>query len=251
MTDFQLILLFPVRNAFSGRQFLLAALIMLAGTVIPILPMLIVMGYSARIMRQIIDEDREPTMLEWQGSDWGELLREGARLFVVQLIFILPVLLLMGCGFVFLMSSPFLLAPSDTGDPNALSPVGIMTLVIGTGIFLVAMLLSLPLGVIIGAAQSHAVTRQSFQAALQVHEWWPIFRAGLGHFIGAYLFTMILSFILSFAMQVAMITIVLICVIPFIMFGYSAYIMLVLNALFAKAYATGRRTIQMADHAPA
>jgi hypothetical protein len=251
MNDFQSVLLFPVRDEFARKQFLFAALITLAGMIIPILPMLVLLGYGARIMRQVIDEDKEPVMLDWQGSDWGQLVQEGFRLFAVRFIFVLPVLLIMGCGFIFFMSSPFLLVPPEGGDPNAVSPIGFVTMAIGMGVFLLAMLISLPLGVIIGAAESHAVTKQSFQAALKVGEWWPIFRASLGYFVGAYLFTMAASFIFSLVMQIAMITIVLMCIIPFLMFGYSAYLSLVLNALFAKAYAAGRKTLQPIEHAPA
>ncbi len=251
MTDFQPILLFPVRDAFARKQFLLAALIMLAAMIIPIIPTLILLGYGARIMRQIIDEDKEPTMLEWQGIEWGQLLTEGARLFAAQLVYMLPVLLLLGCGFVFFMSSPFLLTLANPRDPNSISPFGFVTFEIGMGVFLLAMLLGLPLGVIAGAAQSHVVAQQSFEAALRVREWWPIFRAGLGYFIGAYLFTMVAGFVFSLAMQIAMITVVLICIIPFLMFGYTAYLMLVLNALFAKAYAIGRKAVPQVEHAPA
>ncbi|MEW6402463.1 MAG: DUF4013 domain-containing protein [Chloroflexota bacterium] len=248
MNDFQSILLFPVRDEFARKQFIIAALVMLTGMIIPLIPMIILMGYGARIMRQVIDEDKEPTMLEWQGNDWGQLLQEGARLFAIRLIFILPVFLFMGCGFAFFMSSPILFASSDSGDP---SPFGFITMAIGMGIFLLTMLLSLPLGVIIGAAESHVVTKQSFQAGLQFREWWPIFRAGLGQFVGAYLLALAISFILSFVMQIAMITIILICLMPFFLFGFSAYISLVLNALFARAYAVGRKAVQTVEHAPA
>jgi hypothetical protein len=251
MADFQPILLFPVRDAFARKQFLLAALITLAGMIIPIIPMLILLGYGARIMRQIIDEGKEPTMLEWQGMDWGQLLQEGARLFAVRLIFITPILLFMGCAFVFFFSSPFLLSASDNGRSNPLAPFGFVTLFIGIGIFLLTMLVGLPLGVILGAAESHTVTKQSFQAAFQFREWWPIFRAGLGYFVGAYLFTVVISFVFSFVMQIAMITVVLICVLPFLTLGYGAYLSLVLNALFAKAYAMGRKAIQAPAYAPA
>ncbi|MBI5842658.1 MAG: DUF4013 domain-containing protein [Chloroflexi bacterium] len=244
MNDLQPILLFPVRDAFARKQFLFASLVMLAGMIIPILPMLVLMGYGARIMRQIIDEDKGPAMLEWQGSDWGELLKEGARIFAVRLVYILPILLFMGCGFIFIFASPFFFTPTSNGDVSAFAPLGGISMFVGFGIFMLATLLSLPLGIILGAAEAHTVTKQSFQAGLQVREWWPIFRNGIGTFLLAYAFTMVVSMIFSIVMQIAMITIVLICILPFLMVGFSAYMMLVMNALFAKAYATGRKTLQ-------
>jgi hypothetical protein len=43
-----------------------------------------------------------------------------------------------------------------------------------------------------------------------------------------------------------MFTIVLICIIPFLMIPYSAYLMLVTNTVYAQAYASGQEGIQPA-----
>jgi hypothetical protein len=62
---------------------------------------------------------------------------------------------------------------------------------------------------------------------------------------------MIVSFLFVFVMQFAMITIILICVVPFLMIPYFAYITLVSNTIYAQAYNTGRDALQLEPHASA
>jgi hypothetical protein len=243
MTDFQPHLLFPFRDAFARKQFLIACLIMLAGTLIPVIPLLILMGYSACIMRQIIEQTQDPSMPEWQQSKWGELLSEGARMLAVRLVYTLPILILMGCGAVFLFTGLFSLTSSSDGSANSQVPLGGISIIAGLGFFLLAFVLSFPFAIIIGAAESHTVIRCSFTAGFRVAEWWPIFRNSLGFFLGAYAFTVVAGLILSLVLQIATVTIVLICALPFITVGSSTYLTLVVNALFANAYAAGRRAL--------
>ena len=106
MNNLQETLLFPVRDAEARKQFLFTCLIVLAGYIIPILPFLVVMGYGAKIMRQIIDEKKSPSMPEWQGSNWSEMLMDGLRLYGAQLVLMLPLFLFMGCGFIAMVMEP-------------------------------------------------------------------------------------------------------------------------------------------------
>lgn len=55
MNNLQETLLFPVRDAESQKQFLIACAVMLVALIVPILPTLVLMGYSAKIMRQAGD----------------------------------------------------------------------------------------------------------------------------------------------------------------------------------------------------
>lgn len=250
MNNLQATLLFPVRDAESRKQFLIASVIMLASMIVPILPMLVVMGYGAKIMRQVIDEGREPSMPDWQGSDWGALLLEGLRLWGVRMLYSLPLLVLMGCGMVVMFAGTGLLASaSEGGDvPPALGGLAFM---IGFGVIMLLGLLALPLGIVLGAVESHVVTKNSFQAAFQFKEWAPIFRKSLAQFLLAYALIMAVSLAMSIVMQIAMITIVLICIMPFLMMGLSTYIALVMSALFAQAYAAGRAALNAETHASA
>ncbi len=249
MNNLQATLLFPVRDAESRKQFLIASVIMLASTIVPLLPVLIVMGYGAKIMRQVIDEGREPSMPDWQGSDWSALLLEGLRLWGVRIIYTLPFMVVMGCGFIFMAVSSGLFISASESD--ALPVLGGFAFLLGFGIVMLIGLLAMPMGVILGAVESHVVTKQSFQAAFQFKEWGPIFRKSLVQFLLAYVIAMAANMILIFAMQIAMMTIVLLCVMPFLMMGISTYLTLVMSALFAQAYAAGRAALNAETHASA
>ena len=249
MNNLQATLLFPVRDADARKQWLIASAVMLASFIVPILPMLVVMGYGVKIMRQVIDEGREPTMPEWQSNDLVALLQDGFRLWAVRLVYTLPLMLLMGCGFIAMFSGTGLLAASS--DSNIPPALGGLAMVAGMGFIMLISILALPLSIILGAVESHAVAQGTFQAAFQFKEWAPIFRKSLAQFLLSYLVVMAASMVLTIVLQIAMMTIVLLCLFPFLMAGYAAYLMLVMNTLFAQAYAGGRAALQVESHASA
>lgn len=246
MTNLQEILLFPVRDSQSRIQFLIACAIMFAAVFIPILPSLILMGYSARIMRQIIEQKKGPSMPLWQGRDWSELLMDGVRLYGAQIVLMLPLLLLIGCGLVFMVSGAIaipVLAEEGT-SPWAIG--GVFFMLIGTFFMGLFALLSMPYSVIISAALPHVAVQRSFQAAFQFREWFSIFRKAVGQFILGYAVILIASMVFMFVIQIAMLTIVLLCIVPLLMAPYMAYQILITNAVFAQAYAVGRDALQTA-----
>jgi hypothetical protein len=242
MNNLQATLLFPVRDAEARKQLLIASAIMLAGFVIPILPMLVVMGYGVKIMRQVIMEGSEPSMPEWQGSNLGALLQDGFRILAAQLVYTLPLVLLIGCGFIATFAGTGLLASSSDG--NIPSVLGGLSIFAGMGFIMLISVLILPLGIVLGAVESHVVSQGSFQAVFDFKGWWLIFRKSLAQFLLSYLVVMAISMVLTFLMQIAMLTVVLICLFPFLMAGYSTYLMLVMNTLFAQSYANGRASLQ-------
>lgn len=244
MDNIQEILLFPVRDAESRKQFLIACVVMLSAFIIPILPTLVLMGYSARIMRQVIEEKRNPTMPSWQESDVSEMLLDGLRLWGAQLILTLPLLLLLGCGIIFMMSGSIGFGAFAYDNSDSFAPIGMLMFMLGMLFFGIFGILSLPYGVIISAALPHVAVKRSFQAAFEFKEWFAIFRRALGQFILGYAVIMIASFVLAMVMQIAMLTIILICIIPFIMIPYAAYQMLIMNTVFAQAYAMGQEPLQ-------
>lgn len=243
MNNWQETLLFPVRDAEARKQFLIACLVTLAGFIIPLIPSIILMGYGVRIMRQVITERKSPSMPEWQGSNWSKMLMDGLRVFGVQIILMLPLLLIMGCGFVFMISGSIGFAALADEGLRAFAPVGGLFLFIGIGLMILFTLLSFPYGIIITAAIPHIVASNSFAAGFNFKEWFPIFRKGLGNFILSYVFMIVIQF--------AMITIILMCIVPFLMVPYSAYLTLVTNTIYSQAYVTGLDALQTESHATA
>jgi len=246
MNNLQETLLFPVRDAEARQQFLIACLVMLAAFIIPLLPTIILLGYGVRIMRQIVDERKKPSMPPWQGSDWSEMLLDGLRLYGVQLVLMFPLLLIMGCGFIFMIGGSVAMATLSDESTRSFAPIGGILFFIGIAFLMLFSLLSLPYGVILSAVGPHVATKRSFAAGFEFNEWWPIFRKGLGQFVIAYIVMMAVSFIFIFIMQVAIITLVLMCIVPFLMIPYTVYFMLMSNTIFAQAYAAARDELQIA-----
>jgi hypothetical protein len=244
VNNLQETLLFPVRDAEARKQFLIACLVMLASFFIPLLPMILIVGYSMKVMRQVIDEHKAPSMPQWQGSDWSEMFLDGLRLYGVQLIFTIPLLLLMGVGMLSLLAGSLSITALSEESTRSLAPIGILFFVIGIALIMVFSLLSLPYGVILSAVAPHVAAKRSFAAGFELREWWPILRKGLGQFILAYAVSFAVSFVFIIIMQVAMITFVLMCIIPFIMIPYTVYLMLIGNALYAEAYTAGQSAMQ-------
>ena len=251
MINWQETLLFPVKDSEARKQFLIACLVALAGFIIPLVPTLILMGYGVKIMRQVIEERKSPSMPDWQGSNWSEMLMDGLQVFGIQIILMLPLLLLMGCGFIFTFGGSLGFAALADESTRAFAPVGGLFFFIGLGLIMLFTLLSFPYGIIISAAIPHSVANNSFAAGFNFKEWFPIFRAGLGNFILSYVFVIVISFVFMFAIQFAMMTIILMCVVPFLMIPYSAYLTLITNTIYSQAYVTGRDALQMEPHATA
>lgn len=246
MNNIQDTLLFPVRDAEARKQFLITCAIMLMAFIIPLLPTLIVMGYCAKIMRDVIEENKSPSMPSWQGSNWSELLIDGLRIYGAQLVLTLPLFVLMGCGMLPMLAGSFGFAGIGEDGGEIFASVGMLFFVIGTLIFMLVSILALPYSVVTSAALPHVATRRSFQAAFEFNQWFPIFRKGLGHFILGYAIVMAASFVFAIVMQIAMLTIILICIVPFIMIPYISYQLLIMNTIFAQAYVSGRDAIQTA-----
>jgi hypothetical protein len=230
--DLNHLLTFPIKEKEDRKQFLIGALVYLSSFIIPLLPLILVTGYAARIIRQILAGE-QPRMVAW--DDWGGMLTDGARIFGVRLVIMLPFLLLM-CPFMGLsFALPFLMenASSDLEWLVILIPVFFI------GAFLILVPLILIASFVLPAAEIHVVEKNEFGAAFRVREWWPVFRANLGGFLLALAITYAISFAMSIIMQFAMLTFVLICLLPFFIPVTGVYMMLVLYAAFAQAYKGG------------
>lgn len=244
MNNLQEILFFPVRDTEARKQFLFACLVALAGFIIPIIPMIFLMGYSAKIMRQIIEEQKKPNMPDWQESNWSDMFMDGLRIYGAQFVLMLPIIIITGVGILSMMSGSIAASISLGDNGQSFTPLGMSVFLIGVAFVMLFSLLAIPYAVIVSAAGPHVAVTRSFESAFRFKEWWGIFRKGLGQFILAYVLTMVISWVLMFVIQFAMITIVLLCIVPFLMIPYTAYNILLRNALVAQAYAAGLHNLK-------
>ncbi|MEW5940770.1 MAG: DUF4013 domain-containing protein [Chloroflexota bacterium] len=224
--------LFPVKDDEARKNFLIATLVYLAAFIIPILPLIVVTGYTARIIRDVVNSE-SPSMPKW--DDWESMLKDGLVLFGVRLVYMLPLFVIFFPLFFAMTALPIWMDASG-GSEDQIVPIFIVFGLATLCIFPI----SLAFGIIVPAAETHTAVHNDFAAGFRFREWWPIFRANVGGFILAYLIAVIAAMILSTLVGIAMMTIILFCIMPIVMPATSAYITFVMYAAYAGAYKQGK-----------
>ncbi len=232
--DLTQIFLFPIKDAAARKNFLVGCAVALAGFIVPLVPYLFLFGYAARVVRQILD-DEEPRMTDW--NDWGKLFEDGAKMFGVRMAYSSPLLLLGFPIFVSGIAMPIIVENVNGSEADTVAVV--LGLVMISFICLIA-LLSLPLGLVIPAAEMNAVDKNEFAAGFRVREWWGIFRANLGGFVAAFALFYIASMLLGIAIQIIVATLIFTCLLPILTPAVTFYSTLTMYALMAQAYKAGR-----------
>ena len=206
------------------------------GFIIPLIPLLFVGGYFIRVLRQSI-RGQELALPAW--DDWGNLALDGLRQIVVVVVFMLPGFLVLFAGQVLYFLSFFTLALSTSAnDPGSLAPalaifgsMGIMFLSLALGTLLMF------LGVIpLPMALAHCAAKESLGAAFHFGEWWRLLRGNAWDYFIAWVVIAGLSMVLFTALSLAYYTLVLICLIPFLIALIGFYLLLVYGSLFGQVY---------------
>lgn len=227
---------FPFQDSESRKQFLIGCLIYLAGFFIPILPWLIVTGYNAILVRQVLNGEK-PHLVPWE--NWEELFTDGAKLFGIRLVYSSPLLVLILPLFLVFFAFPFFPILLQHSDGHSAGMVFLLLVFVSMGISLLIMPLSLAIGLIVPAAEVHMIAKGDFTAGFQVKDWWPIFKKNWGGFVVALAILYAVMMVLGVVMQILFITIVLMCLLPFLMPAVSMYYSLVQYVAFAQAYKDG------------
>lgn len=238
--SFEEALAFPFRGKTGQNRFLIGALVALSSSMIPILPLILIAGYCAQIMRRVIREDGRPEMPAWEA--WDRLLLDGLKLTAVGLILSLPLMLVAfgGWGLYMLSTVPMMMLGENTDPDSALffAPMflGMIAMFVSAGL---SMVLSVALGLFMPPALAHVVAQDSFGAAFRVREWWRVFRANLSGFLLSTVILFGLWMVFMFLVQILYVTVCLCCLIPVIMGPAGFYLALVGYTLYAQAYRTG------------
>jgi hypothetical protein len=235
--NLQNVFTFPFRDQKWGEKFLIGSLLFLASFLL--LPIFLIYGYFIELMRMGI-EGRELSLPEW--DLWEKKFTDGAKLFIIGLIFTIPFIILIFLGY-FLMfagvigtdlidfstdpSSPFWAIPSMFGTFG------------GMALFGLSLLLVFVIGVFMPAATAHVVATDDLSAAFRFSEWWGIFRANLSGFVITYLLVFGLFTAINFVLQILYMTVILCCIAPFLLIPATLYIIVTTGVLFGQAYREG------------
>jgi len=225
---------FPFHDPRWKIKFLIGAGLAFAGSIIPIIPTLPLLGYFARLMRAGARNDDAATLPEW--DNWGELFMDGLRQTGVLFIILLPPIVISIVGWIIYMGAIMAMPLLERGDSG-----GAIVAIFGSfGIFFISMAVSMLLlmlaAVIFPAAMAHVAVTRSFVSFFQVGAWWKImrknflgFQVAIGIFGSLYVLLVVVTQILYF-------TLVLCIFIPFLLIPMGFYSGLVFYRLVGQAY---------------
>lgn len=142
---------------------------------IPVVGALLTAGYGVEVTRRVINNDPTP-LPEW--SDFGGFLRKGFNVFVIGLVYMLPVIILSVC-----LNVPLAVLPSLVQDSEMAATLASVSSVVSicvSCLVLIYVIIAVPL--LIGAIGRYAVTDQ-LGSALRVGEVLAFVRPKLGVFL--------------------------------------------------------------------
>ncbi|MCE5260041.1 MAG: DUF4013 domain-containing protein [Chloroflexi bacterium] len=229
-SSFKNALTFSFQDKKWGTKYLVAGLLVIASAVIPLIPLLFLLGYKTRIMRRIANDDGQPALPDW--NNWGDLLIDGLRLAGLYVVYYIPGIVLALIGFL-AMFIPAVNSHFDSGA-SSFAPVGVILLMwffMGIG-----MLWCLAASFFLGPAQVHMVAKSRFSAGFEFSDWWKVMRANLGGFVLAFVLAIGLQQLASGIISISVLTVCLIFLVPFIAIAVSLYELIVTSTLYAIAY---------------
>ncbi len=235
--DLNQLLLFPVKDEEARRYFLIGCVVALAGFIVPILPYLLIYGYSVRIAKQVLNNE-SPHMIAW--DDWEGIFKDGAKMFGIRVIYMLPMLILIAPVFFFMIAMPILGNTLSSSQLDSIFPI-FMLVIFGCMCLLIP--ISLPLAVITPAVELYVADKDEFAAGFRIREWWAIFRANISGFITAFAIYYLISMILGIAIQIVGATVIFACLLPFLFPALIMYSLLIMYAATAQAYKTGKEKL--------
>jgi hypothetical protein len=187
----------------------IAGLLML----IPIVGQFFVGGWALETTRRVIRRDEYP-LADW--SDFGGILVKGLQVFVIALVYALPIILVSAC------SGGLNVVLSEGGDDTMVTVATIVSLCLSCVVLLYGIFLAL----VVPAAMGNFAAKDQLGAAFRFGEVVGLVRAAPGPYILTFLGSLVVGFIASLG--------VILCVIGVVF--TSAYAAVVNGHLQGQAY---------------
>ena len=246
-TQLRQVFRYPFQSPDWQSRYWIGVGLIFLGFIIPLIPLLFVGGYFMRVLRGRI-RDEELALPAW--DDWGNLALDGLRQVLVMAVFMLPGFLVLFGGQVLYFISFFATTISaSAGDPSNPAPIlamfgsmGIMFLSLALGTLLMF------LGVIpLPMALAHCAAKESLGAAFRFGEWWRLLRANAWDYFIAWVVIAGLAMVLFTALTLAYYTLVLICLVPFLMALIGFYLLLIYGSLFGQVYRDSQEMVSAGE----
>jgi hypothetical protein len=203
--------------AFDDREWLKKLLIAGLITLIPIIGQITVLGWSLEITKRVINHDPEP-LPDWSG--FGDYLVRGLKMFVVSLVYMLPLILLSIC-----FSIPAGMAGDNNSDMQ--SVISILSICFSC----VIVLYSIAASVLLIPAFGRLAATGDISSAFRFGEVIALLRANPGAFVIALIGVLISGVLASLGL--------ILCVIGVIF--TQAWAMAINGHLYGQAYNAATR----------
>jgi hypothetical protein len=241
-TPLSTLLTFPFKDPHWFKKLLILALMIFLASAVPIIPLIFVAGYMARLARRIVVEKSRPELPEW--DDLGGIFRDGWRPLAVILTYMLPIIIIFSVVWLVAFLPMMAVSSSWSGygnqsmDPGEFVVFMLSNLAAVAGLSF-AGLISLLLAFVLPAAAVHSVVKEKYSAAFHFKAWWPVFAANLAGFFAAFALSIGLNLAFGIVSMVLFFTVCLCCFLPFLTYGFQAYFYVAYAALCAEAYRVG------------
>jgi len=236
----QAILAYPFKAPGWQSKLLVGAALFFANYIIPIVPGILITGYFAKIMRNVIVDQAEPALPEW--DDWGTLFKRGFKVTCAAAIYLMPAMILLIGGYL-VMYIPLIVESFSSGSTTSLhtsmSGFSVLGVLLGMAMFFLGFILYIPLSLMLPPAITHLVAKDSFAAAFHIRAWWAIFRANLAGFFTAAAVIIGVYTILFLCVYIFYFTIILCFLLPIGMSVIVIYLTAVSAPLLGEAYRKG------------
>ncbi|NDJ54302.1 MAG: DUF4013 domain-containing protein [Chloroflexi bacterium] len=233
------LLTFPFRDPEWQKRFLIGSAIGL-GAIIFFPVIFLITGYQLRAMRNTI-HGGDPALPDW--DDVGSLLIDGLKMFLVSFVYLLPVFILVIGMYVLMLAlgfGVFGLVAALAEDPTVIAvglpfafPLFIAAFVLVGGL---TTILSLFLVFMSMVAVTRMLAHDDLSAAFDFREVWGLLRQGFKYYLIAFVVQYGLGLAIGVLLQFLSLTIILICLMPFLTGVVQMYVGLMSGTLFGMAY---------------
>ena len=237
------ILVYPFQDDSWLKKIGIAFLLVVLGF-IPVIPVVLLLGYLAEIIKRVVVQREEPSLPDW--DNFSVYFSAGFRLFGAGAVYLLPSTLLFGLGYLGILLPVVFM---DGGTYN--EPVGVALVLIGYLVGFVLMglaaMISIFISMILPVAATHLAVNEDFKAAFQFKEVWAIAKANWKGFLLAYLILVGASVILYYGTYFLAATVIFCCLYPFAFSFMVVYLGLIAAGLFGDAYKTGLENLPVGE----
>lgn len=234
-TDISQVLTFPFKDEAWVKKIAIASVLIFV-SFISVLPVVLLLGYLAEIIRRIAVDQEQLSLPEW--DDLNSFFQNGFRLFGAGALYMIPATLLMLIGYACMFIPAFI---AEVGGLSTEQGIVLMLAgnLVGFGLMGIGTLMIMVTSVILPVAGSHAAVKRDFAAAFKFGEILNIIKANWSGFLVAFLIIIGGSTVLFYGSYFLVLTVILCCFYPFVLSIMVAYLALVGSVLVADAYRVG------------